>query len=133
MRNDAANHYVRQRVETATPAQLIGMLYDAGVASIRAGVAAVERHDRPEANRHLLRAQDVVLELRCSLNHDAGVIAHNLDAIYAWIYQRLVEANVAGDVAAAGEALGPLQSLQETWREACLGQPDAAAAATAAR
>ncbi len=118
MRNDAANHYMRQRVETATPAQLIAMLYDAGVAAIRAGIAAVERQDRPEANRHLLRAQDVVLELRCSLNHDAGEIAHNLDAIYVYVFGRLVEANVQREPAAAAEALELLQSLQSAWREA---------------
>ena len=120
MRQDAASHYARQRVETATPAQLIAMLYDAGIAAIRGGCAAVERDDRAEANRQLLRAQDIVLELRCALNHDVGEMARNLDAIYSWIYQRLVHANVHRDAAAAAEAIGLLQPLQEAWRDACV-------------
>ena len=128
MQQDAASHYARQRVETATPAQLIAMLYGAGVAALRGGIDAMERSDRPEANRLLLRAQDVVMELRCSLNPEAGEIARNLDAIYSYSFQRLVDANVRRDVGAATEVLGILEGLNETWRAACLDQQPAAAA-----
>jgi flagellar secretion chaperone FliS len=126
----AANHYLRQRVETATPAQLIGMLYDAGTAAIRAGLAAMEAGDRPTRARQLLRAQDVVMELRCALNRDAGEIAANLDSLYDFAYRRLIAANVDGDPKAAQEALRVLEPLQQTWREACLGQQPATAGAT---
>ena len=127
MHQDAASHYARQRVETATPAQLIALLYGAGINAIRAGIAAIERNDRDELNRHLLRAQDVVMELRCSLNPAAGEMATNLDAIYAYAFQRLVRANVSRDAAAATEVLGILEGLNEAWRAACLGHQPAGA------
>ena len=129
MYREGANQYLRQRVETATPAELIGMLYDAGTGAIRAGQAALEEGDRSEAGRQLLRAQDAVMELRCALNPDAGELARNLDAIYAYLFQRLVDANVRRDAAAAAEALELLSGLQEAWRDACIRQPAAPAPA----
>ena len=122
MHQDAANHYARQRIETATPAQLIALLYGAGIAALRAGIDAMGRNDRDEINRHMLRAQDVVMELRCSLNPAAGDLAANLDAIYAYSFQRLVRANVGRDTTAAAEVLGILEGLNESWRAACLTQ-----------
>ncbi|MGH2684481.1 MAG: flagellar export chaperone FliS [Actinomycetota bacterium] len=129
MHRDAASHYARQRIETATPAQLIALLYGAGIAAIRGGIEAMARNDRDEINRHLLRAQDVVMELRCSLNPAAGEMAANLDAIYGYSFQRLVRANVERDTAAATEVLGILEGLNESWREACLNQQPAPAPA----
>ena len=129
MHQDAASHYARQRVETATPAQLIALLYGAGIGAIRAGIEAIGRGDRDEINRQMLRAQDVVLELRCSLNPAAGEIAANLDAIYAYCFQRLVRANVGRDTAAAVEVQGILEGLNESWRAACLNQQPAPAPA----
>jgi flagellar protein FliS len=128
---DPASHYARQRVETATPAQLIALLYGAGIAAVRGGIDAIARNDRDEINRQMLRAQDVVMELRCSLNPAAGELAHNLDAIYAYAFQRLVRANVGRDTQAAVEVLGILEGLNETWRAACLNQQPAAAGAAA--
>jgi flagellar protein FliS len=123
MYREGANQYLRQRVETATPAELVGMLYDAGTGAIRAAMAAQAQDDRAEAGRQLLRAQDAVMELRCALNPDAGELARNLDAIYAYLFQRLIDANLRRDAGAAGEVLELLSNLQEAWRDACLGQP----------
>ena len=130
MQQHAANKYLRQRVETATPAELIGMLYDAGTSAIRSGIAALENGDRAEMCRQFLRGQDVVMELRCALNPDAGEIAQNLDRIYAYLFQRLVDANIKRDAGAAREAVALLSSLQEAWREAVLGQQAAQPVAT---
>ena len=130
MQRSGANQYLRQRVETATPAQLIGMLYDAGTGAIRTALKAHEEGDREEACRQYLRAQDVVMELRFALNPEAGEIARNLDSIYAYLFQRLVDANIKRDPAPAQEALGLLASLQEAWREAVLQAQAPAVAAT---
>ena len=56
-------------------------------------------------------------------------MAANLDAIYAYCFQRLVRANVGRDTTAAIEVLGILERLNETWRAACLNQQPAPASA----
>jgi flagellar protein FliS len=117
-----ANRYMEERVATASPAELIGMLFDAALANVKLGSAALEADDRQEASRRYMKAQDVVMELRSSLNQDAGELASQLDGIYAWVFQHLVTASVAQDkrhaLAAAKEALRCLEPIVAAWAEA---------------
>lgn len=118
----ATDRYLADKVATASPAQLVAMLFDAGVQAVRQAVAANAAGNHFEAGRRLVKAQDVVMELRCSLNFDAGgELARNLDALYAYAFRRLVEANVGRDAALMGEVLAILEPLRDAWREACLG------------
>lgn len=116
----AAEHYLREKVSTATPAQLTGMLFDAAVSWTRTAVARLEADDLAEARRLLLRTQDVVFELRSTLNPAAGDISRNLDSLYEWTLRRLMAAGSDGGPAAAREALEVLEPLQGAWRTACL-------------
>src|SRR4051812_32365196 len=97
MRNGIADRYLAEKVNTASPAELIGMLYDAGVVAMQAGQAAVEAGQVSDAHRHLIRAQNIVVELRCSLNAEAGEIARNLHDLYEFVGRRLVDANLKKD------------------------------------
>jgi flagellar protein FliS len=117
-----SDRYLADKVATASPAQLVGMLFDAGVQAVRQAVAANAAGNHVEATRRLIKAQDVVMELRCSLNFDeGGELARNLDALYAYSFRRLVEANVRRDASAMAEVLAVLEPLRDAWREACLG------------
>lgn len=119
---NATDRYLADKVATASPAQLVGMLFDAGVQAVRQAVAANAAGHHNEATRRLIKAQDVVMELRCSLDLDAGAeLARNLDALYAYAYRRLVEASVRRDAAAMSEVLAILEPLRDAWRDACLG------------
>ena len=128
MRHEFADRYLTDKVMTASPAQLIGMLYDAGIVAMQAGQAAAEGGNVADAHRHLVRAQDIVLELRCSLRLDAGDIAHQLDGLYGFLGQRLVEANLKKDARIAAECVALFTPLRDAWREACLGRAPAAVA-----
>ena len=122
MRNEYANRYLTDKVSTATPAELVGMLYDAGVVAMQAGQAAVGANQPGDAHRHLVRAQSIVAELRCSLDLSAGEIARNLDNLYEFLGRRLVDANLKKDVRIVAECLGIFTPLRDAWREACLGR-----------
>jgi flagellar protein FliS len=118
-----ANPYLEQQAATATPAELTAMLYAGAVARVTAAIELLEAGDHNEARARLLRTQEIVLELRCSLDHDAGgAIAANFDRLYDFAYRRLVKAVVDRDPRAASDALGVLSSMRDTWREACLAQ-----------
>lgn len=129
MRNQYADRYLTDKVTTASPAELIGMLYDAGVLAMQAGLAAVEARQAEDAHRHLVRAQDIVHELRCSLRLDAGEIAHNLNDLYEYVGRRLVDANLAKDRRVVAQCLEVFTPLRDAWREACLGRTPVTAVA----
>ncbi len=117
---NAADRYLEDRVATASPAQLIGMLYDAAVAALTRAEGLQREGLHNEASAPLIKAQDIVLELRCSLNPDAGELATALDALYSYAHQRLVHANVKRDHHAIVEVIGIIDPLRVAWRESCL-------------
>jgi flagellar protein FliS len=119
----AANQYRKHQMSTSTPAQLIGLLYDALLASIRRGAEALHDGSHALANEQLVRAQRIVTELRCSLNFEAGgEIASNLDAIYDYVWRQLVVANTRRDAAVAVQCLELVVPLRDAWAQALLGQ-----------
>jgi flagellar protein FliS len=116
-----ANPYLEQQAATATPAELTAMLYSGAVARVLAAMEMLNERDYEGARARLLRTQEIVLELRCSLDHGAGgQIAANLDRLYDFAYHKLIRAVVDRDAAPASEALTVLVSLRDAWREACL-------------
>jgi flagellar protein FliS len=81
------------------------------------------------AHTELVRAQDIVVELRGSLNHEAGGdIATQLAALYDYCYRQLVAANVKKDPAPAREVLGILHDLGTAWQQIAAQQRQAQAA-----
>lgn len=120
----AVGAYRKHQVETASPGQLIVMLYDAGIRNCRAAQAAIDQRDRDGAAHHLLRAQDIISELMASLNVEAGgELAVNLLRLYEYMYRRLVYANVQKDAAAAKEVENLLAGLRDAWAQAAAANP----------
>ena len=113
----AADHYLAERVLTATPVALTGMLFDACVGSIKLAIRLHESGEHVAALPRLTKAQDIVLELRSTLNHEAGPLAASLDALYTFAWSELFRAGVRRDTAAARNALEVIEPLQLAWRE----------------
>ena len=68
----AADHYLAERVMTASPAELTAMLYDALCANIRGAITRLEAGAPSTRRPSSSKAQDIVLELRTTLNQAAG-------------------------------------------------------------
>ncbi|MCW2599391.1 MAG: flagellar biosynthesis protein FliS [Frankiales bacterium] len=116
----AADHYLAERVMTASPAELTAMLYDACVGAIKSGIRLQSEGNHVAAGSRLLKAQDIVLELRTTLNPAAGDLALSLDALYTFAWSQLVAATCKRDSEAARAALEVVEPLQLAWRASCL-------------
>jgi flagellar protein FliS len=116
----AADHYLAERVMTASPAELTAMLFDACVGAIKGALRLQEAGEHLAATPRLLKAQDIVLELRTTLNHEAGELATSLDALYTFAWTQLVQAGIRRDPKAARAALDVVEPLQLAWRSSCL-------------
>ena len=118
--------YRATKVETAGSVDLVVMLYQGAVRFIRLGIDAIERKDANAAHTNLVRAQDIVVELLGSLNHEAGgPIAGQLASVYDYCFRRLVTANVKKDPAPAREVIGILRDLGTAWQEIAAQQRQA--------
>ncbi|MEZ5235877.1 MAG: flagellar export chaperone FliS [Acidimicrobiia bacterium] len=123
MSQAAINQYVKSRTATATPAQLVAMLFDGLIAALRRGADAQASGRRTDASEQLVKAQRIVTELRCSLNFDAGQLATDLDRIYEFIWRQLVTANMNNDPLLVMRCVELIMPLREAWGQACLGSP----------
>lgn len=111
--------YRMQSVETASPGELVLMLYNESLRAMRNAAAMIDRKDIPGANACLVKAQDVILELRGALNAEAGGdLAKSLDSIYDYAYNCLVEANVRKAPQPLLDSMKVISELRDAWAEA---------------
>lgn len=110
--------YQRAATETASPAQLIVMLYAGCIRFTALGKTAIEQKDFTTSRENLLKAQAIIAELMGSLNLSIGDLATNLMRLYDYMYRRLIDANIRRDAEAAAEVEGLLRGLLPAWEEA---------------
>jgi flagellar protein FliS len=111
------NKYLETAVQTATPAQLLLMLYDGAIRFCRMGIAAIKEKKYDAANENLCKVQDIVREFAITLDRSSPV-ADGLLRLYDYFIFRLIEANRLKAPEPAEEVLGYLIELKETWMEA---------------
>lgn len=104
-------------VESASPHQLILMLYDGALLSLRTAGAAMERNEIAAKGMAISKAIDIITNgLKASLDLEAGGdLAGRLDALYEYMSERLLYANLHNNEAALNEVSGLLASLREAW------------------
>jgi flagellar protein FliS len=122
---NAPNRYQSDAIATAGPAQLVLMLFDGALTSLtraRASLAEPRAEQREAAHHELQRCQDIVWELRMSLDRErGGTIAANLGSLYDYCLSQLVQANVSKDAAKLDIVEDVLGDLRGAWAEACCG------------
>lgn len=129
----ARDTYLRMQTATASPGELIAMLYDALLRNLSRAEGGLETRDIEAAHHALLRSQDIVLELMSSLDLDAegeaGSIARQMAPLYEYMYRRLLDASVHKQAAPIDEVRRLVQPVREAWRFALEQVAQQAAAA----
>jgi flagellar secretion chaperone FliS len=110
--------YLGDTVATASPQQLLVMLYDRLALDLERGQSALLAGDRTTANEQLQHAQDIVIELRSSLQVDVWEGGPRLAALYSWLLSELITANVKGDVNRVSSCRQVVEPLRDAWRQA---------------
>jgi flagellar protein FliS len=109
--------YKQVHVETASQGKLIVMLYDAAVTRTEEALSLLGTKKLDAINNNLIRAQDIIAELRASLNMKAGELAANLDNVYDYIHRLLIRGNIRKEKAPLEEAIRLMRMLRDTWKE----------------
>jgi flagellar protein FliS len=111
------NEYLKVKIQTAKPAELLILLFDGAIRFTGQAKRHLEAHDYEEKNDLLLRAQNIVLELLQALDQRIGPELYaRLTELYRFCYERLIQANIKNDAAAAEAAITVLEHLRETWQ-----------------
>lgn len=122
--------YRRVDVETASQGKLIVMLFNGAIQRAEEAKRQLARGRTDGVHNNLLRAQDIVAELRSALDMKVAV-AKQLDRIYEYFQHLLIKANIRKDRAPLDEAIKHLTTMRNTWQEAFAKVAEEEAAAPA--
>lgn len=121
MANPYASHkndYLINQVMSASPNKLIEMLIEGAIKSIKKAEMAIEDKKIEAANNEIVHAQDIVDELKFSVNKEIeGDIPQQLISTYDVVEQELIQANIHKDKNHLEIALTILNELLDAWKQ----------------
>lgn len=122
--------YLESEVLSASPVQLVSMLYRGALQSLRDALLALQRGDIVERSRKVGQAESILGELAVSLDRSqGGKLSQDLSELYDYMQRRLAQANFEQTAGPIEEVCGLLSTLLEAWTEIAESPSVAAAAA----
>ena len=107
---------VNAQVTEASPHRLIQMLLEGGLQRIAQAKGALEYGNIALKGELIGKAMGIIGGLREAVDTDkGGDIAANLDNLYAFMQQRLSQANLNNDPAMLDEVAQLLRDIKEGW------------------
>ncbi len=109
---------VETGVSTADPHRLVLMLFDGAILTITSAGSALSRGAIAARGEAISKAIEIIANgLKASLDTTAGgELAERLAALYDYMCERLLYANIHGSQAALDEVSGLLHSLRDAWQ-----------------
>ena len=114
----ARSRYTGNAVTTASGPTLIVMLYDRLVRDLVQAEQALAENDVSATNSQLQHAQQIVLELRTSLDPTVWSGGPALEQLYTYLHGELVQCNVSKDAARVATCRSIIEPLRDAWRQA---------------
>lgn len=116
-----------------TPQQLTALLYEACIRNLEEAIYYMENKKYMESNQKVQKSIDIVERLGAGINYEAGIIADELDALYNYINNQLLRANIEKNVEITQEVLTLVNNLAVSWNQALQSQTDKQSQLTKAR
>ena len=117
--NGYTNQYLANTVLSASPEQLMLMLYDGAGRFLAQAIQAIEDGRIEQRTNCINKASAIVAEFAATLDRSqAPVLADDLTALYAYMLQRMMQANLKNDAEPLVEVKGLLADLRATWAQA---------------
>lgn len=110
--------YQHNQINSASPMQLVILLYEGTLAQISGAIRAIQNGDIEARTNHINRACSMIAELEGGLDmQKGGEIAGSLHRLYAYITRRLCEANWQNSIAMLEETQRLLSPLWSAWQQ----------------
>jgi len=117
--NAYTQQYQQNQILSASPEQILVMLYDGAIRFTRQAMIGIEDGRASVKVEGISRAMAIISEFANTLDHEVGgEIAENLDALYSFMIRELTQANLNNDMQKLKIVEGLLVDLRQTWIEA---------------
>lgn len=103
-------------VHEATPHKLIEMLFKGAKDALAQAMGAIERNDFEAKSKKISKATEIILNLQTYLDKDkGGEVADNLNELYTYMANVLIDANRSNDIEKLREVSGLLDRVADGW------------------
>ncbi len=111
-----AQEYMKDAALTASPLELIRMLYEGGFSAIDRAIEKLQGGDIMGRGQEITRAIEIIVELRSSLRSDVDPsLVNQLSDLYGYMQKRLCDAHAQQSEAILREVSRLLRTLYEAW------------------
>ncbi|SHJ67145.1 flagellar export chaperone FliS [Paramaledivibacter caminithermalis] len=109
--------YKQNSIMTATPQELVLLLYNGAMKFLKQAILHLENKDIPKAHSAIIRVQNITLEFMATVDRNYEV-GENLYNLYDYMYNRLIQANISKEAKMLQEVYDMYKELRDTWEEA---------------
>lgn len=113
---NAYAQYNNSKVLTASPAELVLMLYEGAIKFANIAILALEQNETEKAHTNIVKTERIIDHFRATLDMKYPV-AKDFDRVYEYLQRRLLEANIKKDKEIMEEVCGHIRSMRDTWKE----------------
>lgn len=114
--NNPYAQYQRNKILTASPAELTLMLYDGAIKFCNIAIAGIEQGDIEKTHNNIMKVQRIIKEFIASLD-ERYEVAQDFKNVYDYLLIRLHDANMTKDKEILEEILEHLRTMRDTWKE----------------
>ncbi|MFH1515230.1 MAG: flagellar export chaperone FliS [bacterium] len=115
---DVREEYLANAVAGASPVQRLVLLLEAAERFIRISQQELDKKNHEGVHKNIEKAQNIYLELFCTLDQDAGDFVSNLQGLYYLIYNNLLSADVEKNPEILANCLKTAQGITGMWKDA---------------
>jgi len=114
--NNPYNAYQQNSVIQSTPGELTLMLYNGCLKFLNQAKKGIERKDNELKNINIQKVQNILRELMVTLDMSIP-ISESIQALYEYMINRLVEANIQNDSTVIDEIATYITDFRDTWKQ----------------
>ncbi|WP_152396375.1 flagellar export chaperone FliS [Paenibacillus guangzhouensis] len=115
--HQAQDTYLRMQVQTAAPWELTTLLFNGCIKFMKQTKDAISRQDYELKNTFIKKSVDILDELVITLDRNYE-ISNQLESLYAYMKERLFQANMSGNADYIDECITLMTDLRDTWVQA---------------
>lgn len=116
MTGNGIQSYRKTNVVTADSGRLVLMCYEGAIDNLKIAIQKYRDKDYEGKYKAIGKAEDIIDELRCSLDFEkGGAIARNLESLYIYMNRRILQSDANKDTDGLNEVVGLLEELKSAW------------------
>lgn len=126
MNKNRAEQYKKTQINTSSPGKLLLMLYQGAIKFSKLAIKNIEAGEIEASHQNIIKVQNIVLELKTTLDKEnGGQLAEQLEKLYDFIYQQLLQANLKKDIKYLNNIIPLFEEIYAAYKEIVLNQKEA--------